>query len=243
MKKLDILAFGAHPDDVELACSGTLIKAVQDGKKIGIITLTKAELGTRGSVELRTKEFAKAAKIIGASIHESLNFPDGHVSVTDEAKLIIIQKIRDYKPTLVFLPYWEDRHPDHGNASRIIQEASFLAGLKKIETGQEPFRPAQLLYYMSTWEFQPDFVFDISEVIEIKLKAIQSYSSQIHDKDYQKQFEEEETFISSSQFWDFLMARAAYYGHRIGKKYGEPFKIRGLLEIKNLFDTFGENVY
>ena len=238
-----MLAFGAHPDDVELSCSGTLIKAVQSGKKIGIITLTKAELGTRGSVELRTKEFTRAAKIIGAAHHESLNLPDGYVSVTTEAKLMIVRKIREFRPTLVFLPYWEDRHPDHGNTSKIVQEASFLAGLKKIETGQESFRPAQLIYYMSTWEFQPDFVFDISDVIEKKQEAIQTYSSQVHNKDYQQKNNDVETFISSSQFWDFLMARATYYGHRIGKKYGEPFKIRGLLEIKNLIETFGENVY
>jgi len=243
MKKLDILAFGAHPDDVELSCSGTLIKSVQNGAKVGIVTLTEAELGTRGSTELRQKEFTNAAQVIGADVYESLDLPDGHLTLTNESMKIVIEKIREFKPTLIFLPYWEDRHPDHGNASKIIQDASFLAGLKKIETGQEPFRPAQLIYYMSTWEFEPDFVFDISDVFELKQNAIQCYSSQVHNKGYQEQFNEEETFISSPQFLDYLTARAAFYGHRIGKKYGEPFKIRGLLEVKDLFDTFGDNIY
>lgn len=240
--KLDVLAFGAHPDDVELSCSGTLIKAIKKGAKVGIITLTKAELGTRGDAELRAKEFDDAAKIIGSVIHYSLSLPDGYLAPTEDSKLVVIKEIRKYQPTIVFLPYWEDRHPDHINASKIVQEAAFLSGIKRIETSQSSFRPAQLIYYMATWEFEPDFVFDITDVIEQKKQAILAYSSQVHNQDYGHP-DEDETFISSPQFWDFLMARAEHFGHRIGKKYGEPFKIKGLLEVKDLLDTFGDRVF
>jgi len=240
--KLDVLAFGAHPDDVELSCSGTLIKSVTKGLKVGVITLTKAEMGTRGDAELRAKEFDKAAKIMNVNLHYSLSLPDGHLAPTEEAKMVVIKEIRKYQPTIIFLPYWEDRHPDHTNASQIIQEAAFLSGIKRIETGQSPFRPAQMIYYMATWEFEPDFVFDITDVIEQKKQAILAYSSQVHNKNYNRP-DEEETFISSPQFWDFLMARAKHYGHKIGKKYGEPFKIKGLLEVKDLLETFGDKVF
>ena len=240
--KLDILAFGAHPDDVELSCSGTLIKSVKSGFTVGIITLTRAELGTRGDVDLRAKEFDRAAKIIGTKVHFSLSLPDGQLAPTQEAKLTVLKEIRNYQPTLILLPFWEDRHPDHVNASQIIQEAAFLSGLKRIETGQPAYRPAQLIYYMAAWEFEPDFVIDISDEIEEKKRAILAYSSQVHNQSYQRQ-DEEETFISSPQFWDFIMARAAFYGHRIGKKYAEPFKIRGIMEVKDLLKTFGENIF
>ncbi|HHM23870.1 MAG TPA: bacillithiol biosynthesis deacetylase BshB1 [Bacteroidetes bacterium] len=239
--KLDILAMGAHPDDVELSCGGTLIRARKKGASVGIVTLTRAEMGTRGTPELRAQEFARAAEIIGAKVHKSLTLPDGRLELNWEAKLAVIQEIRHYQPTLVFLPYWEDRHPDHATASRIIEEAAFLAGLRKLETGQEPHRPAKLIYYMCSWEFQPDFVVDISDVIEEKKRAIQAYGSQVHNKAYHSN--EEETFISSVQFWDFLMARAAYYGHRIGKQFAEPFKIKGLVEIKDVLEAFGDHVY
>lgn len=242
MEKLDILAFGAHPDDVELSCSGTLIKAVKNSLAVGIITLTRAELGTRGSEELRQREFDTAAKIIGAKVHFSLSMPDGFLVPTKEAKMDIIRIIRKYRPTLVLLPYWEDRHPDHTNASKVIQEAAFLAGLKKIETGQESYRPAQLIFYMAAWEFIPDFVVDITDVFDQKKQAILAYSSQVHNKSYQSP-NEDETLISSPQFWDFLISRAAYYGGQIRKKYAEPFKIKGLMEVKNLLDTFGHPMF
>ncbi len=239
--KLDILAMGAHPDDVEITCGGTLIQAVRQGHAVGIITLTQGEIGTRGSVELRAQEFDQAAELIGTKVHHSLNLPDSNLAVTEAAKLMVIREIRTYRPTLLFLPYWEDRHPDHGNASQLVQEAAFLAGLKKIDTGQPSFRPAQLIYYMSAWEFEPDFVVDISTVIEEKKQAILAYGSQVNNKVLRRN-DEDETFISSPQFFEFLLARAAYFGHRIGKKYAEPFKIKGVLEVKDLLQTFGDKV-
>jgi bacillithiol biosynthesis deacetylase BshB1 len=240
--KLDILAMGAHPDDVELSCSGTLIQAVKKGYSVGIVTLTRAELGTRGSESLRADEFDQAAELIGASVHHSLTLKDSHLTVSDEAKYMVIREVRKYKPTLVLLPYWDDRHPDHANASHIIEEATYLAGLKKIDTGQEAHRPAQLIFYMAAREFVPDFVVDVSDVIEEKKQAILAYKSQVYNKAYQRT-DEDETFISSPQFWDFLMTRSAYYGHRIGKKYGEPFKIKGIVEVKDLLHTFGDKTY
>ena len=240
--KLDILAFGAHPDDVELSCAGTLIKSVRLGATVGIISLTRGEMGTRGSEELRAKEFAEAAKIIGAKVYECLNMTDGHLTVDTESKQAVIRQIRKLKPTLLLVPFWDDRHPDHGNASRIIEEAAFLSGLKKIDTDQEPHRPAQLIYYMMSWDFEPDFVVDISDAIEEKKQAIMAYGSQVHNKSYLRP-DEDETFISSPQFMEMLMTRASYYGHRIGRKYAEPFKTKTTIEIKDLLHTFGDRVY
>ncbi len=240
--KLDILAFGAHPDDVELTCGGVLVKAARKGASVGIIPLTRGEMGTRGSEELRAKEFENAAKIIGAKIYHPLDLPDSYLAVDKNAKLKVIQEIRKYKPTLILLPYWDDRHPDHGNASRIIEEASFLSGLKKIDTNQEHYRPAHLIYYMLSWDFEPDFVIDISDEMDTKKEAIFAYHSQVHNKTYLRS-DEEETYISSPQFMEMLITRASYYGHRIGKKFGEPFKIKTTLELKDLLDTFGDRVY
>jgi bacillithiol biosynthesis deacetylase BshB1 len=240
--KLDILAFGAHPDDVEFSCSGSLIKATKRGRKVGIITLTRAELGTRGDVKLRAEEFDKAAKIIGAEVHFSMGMPDGHITVTNDSKLMVIKAIRTYQPTIILLPYWDDRHPDHVNTSKMIQETAFLAGLKRIETGQDSFRPAQLIYYMSAWEFRPDFLIDISAEIEQKKQAILAYSSQVYNKSYNRP-NEDETFISSPQFWDILLTRAAYYGQKIGKKYAEPFKIKGIVEVHDLVESFGDKIF
>ena len=214
--KLDILAFGAHPDDVELTCGGTLVKVVRKGASVGIIPLTRGEMGTRGSEELRAKEFENAAKIIGAKVYHPLDLPDSYLTVEKNAKLKVIREIRKYQPTLILLPHWDDRHPDHGNASRI--------------------------YYMLTLDFEPDFVMDISDEMDTKKEAILAYHSQVHNKSYLRT-DEEETFISSPQFMEMLITRASYYGHRIGKKFGEPFKIKTTLEIKDLLDTFGDRVY
>lgn len=240
--ELDILAFGAHPDDVELTCGGTLIKAAQNGAKFGVISLTRGEMGTRGSLEIRAKEFDQAAKILGAHVHHCLDLPDGHLAVNEESKQVIVRELRKYRPTIVFLPYWEDRHPDHGNASRIIQEAAFVSGLRRLESGQEPHRPAQLIYFMTSWVFEPSFVVDITDVIELKTKAILAYGSQVHNKAHLRP-DEEETYISSPQFMEMIQARAAHFGHQIGKKFGEPFKIKTMMEVKDLMGTFGDRVY
>jgi bacillithiol biosynthesis deacetylase BshB1 len=246
--KTDILAFGAHPDDVELAAAGTLLRAARAGESTGVITLTRGEAGTRGSPETRAAEFRAAGRVLGLAHQEMLSFPDGRLAVDDESKLAVVREIREHRPTILLLPYWEDRHPDHGATSRIVQEAAFLAGLRRLDTGQEPHRPAELVYYMSSWEFEPSFVVDISPHIEEKKRAIQSYGTQVYKPAPEAHFPtapeaEEQTFISSEHFWELLLARMAHYGRLIGASYAEPFKIRGLVEIGNLVEAFGRRVY
>ena len=239
--KTDILAFGAHPDDVELAAGGTLLKAARAGSATGVITLTRGETGTRGSLETRAAEFDAASRLMGLAHHEMLSLPDGRLTADEESRLAVVREIREHRPTILLLPYWEDRHPDHGAASRIVQEAAFLAGLPKLDTGQEPFRPAELVYYMSSWEFEPSFVVDISAHIEEKKSAIQAYGTQVFNPSLATG--EEQTFISSEHFWQLLLSRMAHYGRLIGASFAEPFRIRGLVEIADLVGAFGNRVY
>ncbi len=234
---VDILAFGAHPDDVELAASGTLLRAARAGARTGIISLTRGEMGTRGTPETRAAEFDAASRAMGLSHHEMLSLPDGGLAPDEASREAVIREIREHRPRIVLLPYWEDRHPDHPAASRIVEEAAFLAGLSKRETGQEPHRPSQLIFYMSTWEFEPSFIVDISGVIEEKRRILQAYGSQIYNA--HAAASEPPTFIASEHFHDLLFSRMAHYGHLIGKKYGEPFRIRGHVEITDLLESFG----
>ena len=238
---IDILAFGAHPDDVELVAGGTLLKAARAGSATGVITLTRGETGTRGSLETRAAEFDAASRLMGLAHHEMLSLPDGRLAADEESRLAVVREIREHRPTILLLPYWEDRHPDHGAASRIVQEAAFLAGLRKLDTGQEPHRPAELVYYMSSWEFEPSFVVDISAHIEEKKSAIQAYGTQVFNPSLATG--EEQTFISSEHFWELLLARMAHYGRLIGASFAEPFRIRGLVEIADLVGAFGNRVY
>lgn len=243
---IDLLAFGAHPDDVELGCGGTLIAAARRGRSVGAVTLTRGESGTRGSVEERAAEFEAACTVMGCAHREMLGLPDGGLTADDPSRRAVVRVLRALRPRVVLLPYWEDRHPDHGNASRIVQEASFLSGLRRLETGQEPHRPAELLYYMAAWEFEPSFVVDVSPVMEEKKRAIRCYASQVWDGGQDGGdggAREEPTFISSRGFWELLMARAAHYGRLIGREYGEPFKVRRLIEIKDPLEAFGDRTY
>jgi bacillithiol biosynthesis deacetylase BshB1 len=239
--KLDILAFGAHPDDVELAAAGTLIKAAQHGLATGVVSLTQGEMGTRGTRETRAAEFEAASGVMGVRHHEMLSLPDGRLCPDDHARMSVVREIREHQPCIVLLPWTEDRHPDHGATSRIVQDAAFLSGLAKMDTGQPVHRPAQLVYYMSSWEFEPSFIVDISDHIEDKRRALQSYRTQVYNPGFQGS--DPPTFIASEHFMELLFARMAHYGHLIGKKYGEPFRIRGLLEVKDLIESFGERTF
>ena len=238
---VDILAFGAHPYDVELAASGTLIRAARAGASTGVITLTRGEMGTRGTLPARAAEFDAASTIMGLSHHEMLSLPDGRLESDDASREAVVREIREHRPRIVLLPYWEDRHPDHPAASRIVQDAAFLAGLRKLDTGQEPHRPAQLLYYMSSWEFEPSFIVDISDWIDEKRRAIQAYGTQLYNPSFGGN--EPPTFIASEHFQELLFSRMAHYGHLIGRKYGEPFRIRGYLEVRDLLDSFGGRTF
>lgn len=236
-KQLDILAFGAHPDDVELSCGGTIAKEVSSGKKVGIVDLTRGELGTRGSADLRDREAKQAASILGVSIRENLGFRDGFFNNDEAHQLEIIKILRKYRPKVVLCNAQTDRHIDHGRAASLVHDACFLSGLLKIETvvddmPQTPWRPSQLYHYMQ-WNNDPcDFVVDISEFIDKKMAAILAYASQFYDE----KSKEPKTPISSQQFLDSIQNRAADLGRMIGVAYAEGFTTQRQLAVAQISD-------
>ena len=237
---LDILAFGAHADDVEITCGATIIKSAARGYKTGVIALTRGEMGTRGTPEIRAQEFKASAEIMGLAVYKMLDIPDGRVEVTWENKLKIIAEIRAYKPRIIFAPYWVERHPDHEKTSHLVRESAYLSGLKKIDTGQDAFRPLRIIFYQSRFEFTPSFVVDTSEFYDRKRSAIQAYASQFHRPDRpQAGPGSEETSISRPEFLDHIEIRDRRYGAQIGVKYGEPFLVREALRVDDPVAFFG----
>ena len=233
--KVDILAFGAHPDDIELGCGGSLAKAVAQGKKVGLIDLTQGELGTRGSAEIRKQEATEAAKLLNASFRKNLGFRDGFF-VNDEAhQLEVIKTIRAYQPNIVLCNAIDDRHIDHAKGSQLVSDACFLSGLKKIATKdnegntQPAWRPAQVYHYIQWKEITPDFVLDISEYIDKKLEVIQAYSSQFYDKESK----EPSTPISSKNFLESVRYRAKNLGRLAGVDAAEGFTVERTPLIMN----------
>ncbi len=229
---LDILVFGAHPDDVELGCSGTVIKEVQRGKKIGIIDLTRGELGTRGTAKIRDAETKDATEIMGVEIRENMNFKDGFFKDDEQHKLSLIKKIRQYKPEIVITNAVSDRHPDHPRGAQITVDACFLAGLEKIETGQEIWRPRAIYHFIQFNNLTPDLVVDISEQMELKLKAVKAYKTQF----YNSESDESETIISKKGFLDSVVYRAKDLGRQSGCEYAEGFIAHQLPKVKSLFN-------
>jgi len=223
--KLDFLAFGAHPDDVELGCGATIAKLVSQGKKVGIVDLTRGELGTRGSAEIRTKETKEASKILGITIRENMDFKDGFFRNDKEHQLKIIQVIRKYQPDFVFCNAPDDRHIDHPKGSQLIVEASFLSGLTKINTddslgnAQMQWRPKNIYHYIQWKNLDPDFIFDVSGFHNTKMDAVKCYSSQFYDP----KSKEPETPISTKNFMNFVQSRANDFGRLIGVEHGEGF--------------------
>lgn len=234
--KLDLLAIGAHPDDVELGCSGTLINEVKRGKKVGIVDLTQGELGTRGTVETRYNEAAEAARIMGIPVRENLKMRDGFFRNDEDHQLKLIQVIRKYQPEIVIGNILEDRHPDHGRAGWLIYDACFFSGLRQIKTmgedgkEQEKWRPKMLLHYIQDRFYEPDIVIDVSEVWEQRMQAIKAFSTQF----YNPESTEPQTYLSNPEFIEALTARARSLGKRIGVKYGEGFLSKKNIGIKNL---------
>ncbi|WOC40052.1 bacillithiol biosynthesis deacetylase BshB1 [Polaribacter sp. HL-MS24] len=233
--KLDILAFGAHPDDVELGCGATLSKEISLGKKVGIVDLTRGELGTRGTAELRSIEATNAAKILGVSVRENLNFADGFFVNDKEHQMAVLQMIRKYKPEIVLCNAIDDRHIDHPKGSKLVSEACFLSGLEKIVTEvagelQEKWRPKQVYHYIQWNSITPDFVVDVSGFIETKTKAVLAYSSQFYDPSS----EEPETPITSKNFIESINYRARDLGRLIGVEYAEGFTTERYLAVQNL---------
>ncbi len=235
--KLDILAFGAHPDDVELGCSGTIAKEVSLGKKVGIIDLTRGELGTRGSVEIRNKESQLAGEILGISVRENLDMRDGFF-VNDEAhQMEIIKRIRKYRPEIVICNAIEDRHIDHGKGSKLVSDACFLSGLRKIETthegkNQEAWRPKVVYHYIQWKNIEPDFVVDITDYIAKKEAAILAYSSQF----YSENSNEPVTPIATKNFLESIHYRSQDFGRLVGVEYAEGFTVERYLAVNSLSD-------
>ena len=237
---LDVLAFGAHADDAELSCGGTLIKLAGKGYKTGVVALTRGETGTRGSAETRAREFAKAAEAMGLAAHKMLDIPDGRVEVTWENKLKIIAEIRAHKPRIVIAPYWIDRHPDHENASQLVRASVYLAGLKKVETVEEAFRPVKVVFCQSRFEFAPSFIVDITDAQPQKMNAIRAYASQFHRPDQPESTPASgETLIGRPEFLELIEARDRRYGAQIGVKYGEAFLVREALRVDDPIAFFG----
>jgi bacillithiol biosynthesis deacetylase BshB1 len=236
--KIDILAFGPHPDDVELGCGGTLFKLKKLGYSTGIIDLTEGELGSRGTVEQRYKESAEAAKILNIDYRENVKLPDGNIEASPENRDRIIRIIRNLKPILIFAPYQDDRHPDHVHASRLIDESWFFAGVRKVIPGLKPHRPYRIIYYMAKYEFQPSFVIDITEEFDKKFQALKAYHSQF----YNPEWPEQQTFISSRWFIESVEFQARHFGWMAGVKYGEPFWIKETLAIDDPVPIFSRKI-
>ena len=235
--KLDILCFGAHPDDVELGCSGTIAKEVSMGKKVGVVDLTRGELGTRGSVEIRNSESQKASEILGLSVRENLDMRDGFF-INDEAhQLQVIQMIRKYKPEIVICNAVDDRHIDHGKGSKLVSDACFLSGLRKIETSidgknQEAWRPKVVYHYIQWKNIEPDFVVDITDFVDIKTQSILAYGSQF----YSENSNEPITPIATKNFLESIHYRSQDLGRLVGVEYAEGFTVERHLAVNSLSD-------
>lgn len=237
MTKLDILILPVHPDDAELGCSGTILKHVAMGHKVGIVDLTRGELGTRGSAEIRDEEAQAAAKVLGLTLRENLSLRDGFFQNAEEEQLKVIAAIRKFQPEIVITNAYHDRHPDHGRASDLVETAAFLAGLRKIETYQDgllqaEWRPKLLLHFIQDRYIQPDVLVDVSDYWDQKIKSIEAYGSQFFNPNWQN---EPETYISSPAFIQVIEARAKEFGKSIGTKYAEGFTSRKLLGVDHLF--------
>jgi N-acetylglucosamine malate deacetylase 1 len=223
---LHAMAMAAHPDDVEISCSGTLIKLAQQGYRVGVLDLTRGEMGTRGTPEDREAEAAAAAKIMGLTVRENAGRPDGFLKDDQETVMSVIHYLRKWRPALWIVPCSEERHPDHAAAGRVGLEAAFLAGLRKIETGQKPFRPTWTLQYFCRLDTAYSFIVDVSSAFDQKLDAIKAYHSQFDLASDQPQ-----TYISRPQFMDMIIARNKFYGSKIEAAYGEPFLSREALRV------------
>ncbi len=234
MSKVDVLVFAPHPDDAELFCAGTVLKLKKQGATVGIIDLTRGELSTRGTPELRAKEADKAGRILGLDMRTNAGLPDGNISTDTASKRVVISALRGYRPKIVLAPYWEDRHPDHINTSHLVSAAFFYSGLAKVKTEQEPYRPKSLIYYFQHKVTKPSFIVDISTEFKEKIAAIRAYKSQFYDPESK----EPQTYISSPGFWESVETRAKYFGFQIGVAYGEPFYVKSALKIDNLMQIF-----
>lgn len=234
---LDILAFGAHPDDVELSCSGTIMKQIDAGFTVGIVDLTQGEMGSRGTIETRYEEAARASEIMGVKTRVNLKMPDGLFDISESNKRLIVEQIRRYRPKIVLANAVKDRHPDHGRGSKLVSEACFLAGLRKYNTEwqgqlQEAYRPQAVYHYIQDYHIEPDFVVDVTDYFSRKMEAIQAYSTQFFDPESK----EPETPISGKHFLEFIESRMKQFGRPAGAEYAEGFTVERYPGISLLTD-------
>jgi N-acetylglucosamine malate deacetylase 1 len=241
LMKLDILAIAVHPDDVELGCSGTLLMEQRQGKRTGVVDLTRGELGTRGTPEVRAEEAARAAAILQLDVRENLGMADGFFRNDEQHQRLLIRAIRKYRPEIVLANSLDDRHPDHGRAGHLITDSCFLSGLRKVATldeegvPQEHWRPKYVFHFIQDRYAQPSFVYDITPVIDTKLQSIRAYSSQFHSAEYGK--EEPQTYISSPEFLHSIIGRHQMFGKMIGVPYAEGFITEKMIGVRD-FDAF-----
>ena len=240
--KIDILAIGVHPDDVELSCSGTLLQHIDQGKTVGLLDLTRGELGTRGTAEIRDQEAKDAAELMGATFRKNLEMADGLFQYTPENLKKIIQVIRTHQPDIVLANALSDRHPDHGRAAKLTADACYYSGLVKIETSdeegklQDRWRPQAVYHYIQDHNLTPDFVVDITDVIDRKMELIRAFKSQFYVPEAKEYATELSSPISGKQFMDFLKAKASTYGRPAGLDFAEGFNVVRTPGLKNLFD-------
>ena len=235
--KLDILAFAAHPDDVELSCSGTLMKHIAAGKRVGIVDLTQGELGSRGTIETRYAEANEASQIMGVEIRVNLKMADGFFELNEANKRLVIEQIRKFQPEIVLANAVSDRHPDHGKAAKLVSEACFLSGLRRVETQcdgihQVAHRPKVVYHYIQDNYIKPDFSVDVTDFIDRKIECIRAYKTQFYDPNSP----EPQTPISGKEFFDFVKGRMMQYGRPIGVEYAEGFTVQREIGVNDLFD-------
>ncbi len=235
--KLDILVLSAHPDDAEISCGGTIAKHIALGKKVGVVDLTHGELGTRGTAKIRDQEAAASSKVLGLSVRGNLGLRDGFFKNVEEDQLKVVEAIRKYQPEIVLTNAVHDRHPDHGRASELVYESTFLSGLSKVETKsdgklQTAWRPKAVYHFIQSLYIAPDFVVDVTDFWDKKIESLRAFKSQFYDP----QSKEPETFISNPGFMKLIEARGHELGYSIGAKYGEGFTVRRHLGVNSLFD-------
>ena len=238
MVKLDILVLSVHPDDAELGCAGTISKHVALGKKVGIVDLTRGELGTRGTPEIRDSEAKDAANILGLAVRENLGLPDGFFQNTPEYQIKVIEALRKYRPEIIITNAYHDRHPDHGRANELVEASAFMAGLRKIETffngeKQQEWRPRLILHFIQDRYITPDIVIDVTGQWDKKIESIMAYKSQFYNPDWQQ---EPQTYISSPEFIKIIESRAREFGKSINVEFAEGFTSRKILGVESLFD-------
>ncbi len=236
-KTFDILAFAAHPDDVELSCAGTLMKHIEAGMSVGIVDLTQGEMGSRGTIETRYAEAADASKIMGVSERVNLKMADGFFEINEKNKRLIVEQIRRFRPKIVLVNAVSDRHPDHGRGSQLVSEACFLAGLRRVETSfdgqnQEAYRPEVVYHYIQDYHIQPDFVVDVTDFVDRKIEAIKAYKTQFYDPNST----EPQTPISGEDFFEFITSRMREFGRTTGVKYAEGFTVERYPKVDFLTD-------